>query len=113
MAEAREQLTESERVKHLRGQISRWEEAERIRRFCSAAESAHSVAPGVDEWTAWSRAFADRLDPLSDPPVTPAESEPTPEELQAFLPAGWSARGPETNTRGGRPHYPGQSPPRL
>lgn len=114
MAEARERLTESERVKHLRGQVSRWEEAERIRRFCAAAESAHPVEPGVDEWTAWSRAFADRLDPLSDPPATPAESEPTPEELQAFLPAGWSAHGPEMDTRGGgRHHYPGQGRPRL
>jgi hypothetical protein len=102
MAEARERFDETERAKHLRGQIARWEEAERIRRFSAAAEAAHPTSSDVDEWLAWARSFADRLDPLSEAPTGPAVQEPTADALQPHLPAGWSPWGPESDRQGRR-----------
>lgn len=95
VVEARERLIESERAKQLRGQVARWDEAERIRRYCTAAEATHPDDPDVNEWVTWSRGFANRLDPLRESPVLPAEPAPTPDALQPFMPAGWSSRGPE------------------
>lgn len=46
-------------------------------------------------WIDWARAYADRIDPLRAPPVMPLAPEATTEALQPFMPAGWSAEGPD------------------
>jgi hypothetical protein len=95
MAQAKERLIEAHRAKHLSAQADSWHAADRLRRYCDALESAHGDDSEAAEWIAWARAFADRIDPLTEPPKIPDPPEPTPEALQEFLPEGWSAYGPE------------------
>jgi hypothetical protein len=106
MAQAQERLVEAHRAKHLRAQADAWQEADRLRRYCDALESAHGADAGTAEWVAWARAYADRLDPLTEPPKVPEPPEPRPEALQEFLPDGWSAYGPEQRHVPGRLGHP-------
>jgi hypothetical protein len=95
MDEARERLVEEQRATHLRKQADAWQEVERLRRYCDAVQAAYADRSDTAEWLAWARAYAARLDPLSEPPTMPAPIEATPEVLQPYLPVGWSAEGPE------------------
>jgi hypothetical protein len=102
MERARRRLVETQRAALLRSQEQGWREAERLREYCDAMETAHGGRPESAEWIAWARDFATRLDPLSEPPAMPEAPEETPEALQEHLPEGWSVRGPEY----GRHHLP-------
>jgi hypothetical protein len=98
MKHARERHAEHHRAEALRTEIARWSEVQRIRTYCSAAESAHPDAPETLKWIAWARRYADTLDPLRTAPLMPAAPESVePEELRPFL-GGWSPYGP--NGRG-------------
>jgi hypothetical protein len=94
MAEARERFLEDHLAATLREQASAWHTADGLRRYCDAMEAAHGGQPGTAEWLAWARAFVRRTDPLSMPTAMPEQPEPEPEDLQRYLPSGWSARGP-------------------
>jgi hypothetical protein len=51
--------------------------------------------PSVLAWVEWARAYADSIDPLAGAAWSPpADAEPAPAELQAYLPDGWSVSGP-------------------
>jgi hypothetical protein len=95
MDRAREQLARAHNAKHLRSQADRWREATALRLYCDAAESAHGQHNATAEWLAWAREYAAHLDPLSTPPVAPLPAETTVAALQDYLPAGWSAEGPD------------------
>jgi hypothetical protein len=58
-------------------------------------EAAFGDRPDTASWLSWARVYARKLDPLSNPPNIPEDPEFTPEALQKFLPARWSALGPE------------------
>jgi hypothetical protein len=93
MRQARERYVEHHRGEVLRTEIARWSEAQRIRTYCSAAESGHPDAPETLKWIAWARRYADALDPLQKAPCMPAAPESVrPEELRPFL-DGWSPYG--------------------
>jgi hypothetical protein len=93
MRQARERHAEHHRGEVLRTEIARWREAQCIRTYCSAAESAHPDAPETLQWIAWARSYADALDPLQRAPRMPAAPESVqPEELRPFL-DGWSPYG--------------------
>lgn len=84
MDQAKERLIEAHRAKHLRAQADAWHEADRLRRYCDAIESAHGDDAETAQWIAWARSYADRLDPLTHPPKMPEPPEPTPEALQSI-----------------------------
>lgn len=94
MEQAKARLIEENRVEVLRAQADAWHEAERLRRYCDEAEAEHGGDARTVEWLAWARGYADRLDPLADPPMMPDPQKVTPEALQKHLPKGWSAQGP-------------------
>jgi hypothetical protein len=99
MEQAAERLLHEHRATELRNQASAWRQADQIRRYCHAAQAAHGDQPDTARWLHWAQAFADTLDPLTHPPTTPELSEVSPEDLQPYLPAGWSARGPDEGRR--------------
>lgn len=94
MARARELYFDAARADALRAQAAAWEEAQRLRAYCDALSAEHGSDPGVQEWIGWARAYAERHDPLGRPQRMPDVEEPAPAALQAYLPEGWSARGP-------------------
>ncbi|MFZ1155542.1 MAG: hypothetical protein WAN93_11615 [Solirubrobacteraceae bacterium] len=95
MRRARERHAEHHRGEVLRTEIARWSEAQRIRTYCSAAESTHTDVPETLKWIAWARSYADTIDPLQRAPGMPAApTSVQPEELRPFL-DGWSPYGPE------------------
>lgn len=83
-----ERRAEDRRVDALMAQVDGFERAARIRAFCDAAEARRAAggqrAAGVGDaaetvaWIAWARAYADRIDPLSDPagPRAPEDLAP-------------------------------------
>jgi hypothetical protein len=93
MEQARERLVVASRATRLRAELGAWQEADAIHRYCDAIEERH-CGEDPSEWVAWCRSYAERLDPLSDPPLMPIPPDPTPEALQPHLPTGWSAHGP-------------------
>jgi hypothetical protein len=99
MDRAAERLLEDQHAGELRRQAEAWHEAERIRRYCDAAEAAHGDLAETARWLAWARNFAQRLDPLAGPPGAPEILEVTLDELQPYFPTGWSALGPEQGRR--------------
>lgn len=99
MEETKQRPIETDRAAPLRAQADAWHEAEGLRRYCDAAEAAHGDDPRTAAWLAWARAYAERLDPLTEPPTMPKPPEPTSEALQKHLPEGWSAEGPERGAR--------------
>lgn len=99
MEQAQRRLVEAGRAAHLRKQSDAWHEAQRLRRYCDALDTAHGHRPETQEWLTWARDYADRLDPLAEPPTIPAPPEATAEALQEHLPDGWSAQGPEYGHR--------------
>lgn len=95
MRQAEQQLVESNRADRLLEQSDSWHRAEALRRYCDAMEVAHGARAETVTWLAWARTYIRQLDPLNEAPAMPADPEVTPEALQAHLPEGWSARGPE------------------
>jgi len=81
----------------LRRQLDADAHAREVRRYCDAAEIAHGDDRSTREWLAWAREYATRIDPLSRPPAAPQLSEPTPADLQPYLPPSWSAHGPPSS----------------
>jgi hypothetical protein len=107
MEEAERRFVEADRIAVLRNQVASWEEAEAIRRYCDAVDSAFPNRPGAAEWAAWARAYADRLDPLDVETTIPPPPQLTPDALQPFLPDGWSAIGADApDPRGSRLRTP-------
>jgi len=101
MDRAADQLLEDQRAANLRRQTDAWHEAERIHQYCDAAEATHGSSDETIRWLGWAREFALRLDPLKEAPTAPELLEVTLEELEQYLPAGWSALGPEHRERRG------------
>ena len=95
ISQAKEQLLREQRATHLRAQADAWHQASLIRRYCDAVEAEYGDVQQTAAWIAWARAFAAGLDPLTRPPSPPDLPEAAPEDLQRFLPSGWSAHGPE------------------
>jgi hypothetical protein len=95
MAEAEESLVESHRAARIRAEADAWHTAESLRHYCNAMESAFGDRSDTAEWLSWARAYVLRIDPLSNPPVTPDAPEASTQALQQHLPKGWSALGPE------------------
>lgn len=54
----------------------------------------HGAHEPTAEWLAWVRSYIERLDPRDSPPIAPKSREPSVDELQRFMPDGWSAQGP-------------------
>jgi hypothetical protein len=96
---ARAQLIEASRARLLGEQVQAWREAVAVRDFCAAIEAVHPTRPETAAWVEWCRGYADRVDPLHNPPALPAEPTRSAETLQPFMPAGWSAEGPEIGWR--------------
>ncbi|HTW11394.1 MAG TPA: hypothetical protein VME01_01515 [Solirubrobacteraceae bacterium] len=94
MARARERYFQAKRADALRAQTETWEEATRMRAYCDALAAARPDDQETAEWIAWARRFADQIDPTATRQRMPQVDEPAPGALQAFLPEGWSARGP-------------------
>jgi len=93
--QARSQLVEHHRGEELRSQVTRWQEADAIRRYCQALERhAGDREHEVGEWVVWARRDADEIDPTRCPPGMPADPEATPDALRPFL-RGWSPYGPD------------------
>jgi hypothetical protein len=99
MDEAAERLLHDHRANQLRNQADSWDQADRIRRYCAAAEAAHGDRTDTASWLEWARAYAANLDPLTQPTTTPELSDVSIEEMQPYLPAGWSAQGPDQGLR--------------
>ncbi len=95
MDQGRERFAIVHRVEHLQAELDAWYEADRIRRYCDAADAVYGAEPDAAAWLTWARQYADGLDPLREPPRVPASSEPTLAALQEHLPEGWRAEGPE------------------
>jgi hypothetical protein len=98
MERARERLLEDHRAKQLRNEAGAWRDADRLRRYCDAVDTAYGSRPDTAEWLAWARGYVAQIDPLNRPPTMPKPIEATPEALQPYLPEGWSAHGPEART---------------
>jgi hypothetical protein len=94
MDQAAEHLLQDHRAAQLREQARAWQQADQIRRYCDAAEAMYGDRADTIQWLALGRDYADGLDPLAAPPITPELTEVAAEELEAYLPDGWSARGP-------------------
>lgn len=97
MDRAGSQFQEDRRIAALNSQLSDWEKAARIRRFCEACEA--DPVRNVDsadrgEWMAWCRDYADRIDPVVRGPSAPAQCEPRPEDLRPYLPQGMTPYQP-------------------
>jgi hypothetical protein len=63
--------------------------------YLAELDAAHRASPESSEWIDWIREFIARIDPLTPPPVMPAEPEITAEDLKPFLPAGAARTGHE------------------
>jgi hypothetical protein len=92
--QAKHQLVEQHRAKHLREQARAFEEVQQLRSYIEAIRAAYGEHEETAPWLAWAQSYVDQRDPLGEPPVMPRAPEATPEALQPHLPAGWSAEGP-------------------
>jgi hypothetical protein len=66
-AEEARRLAEAKRVERLADLADQWDSAQRVRAFVEAVAAVASNGDGLDEFLAWARRAAQRLDPLSDP----------------------------------------------
>jgi hypothetical protein len=101
MAAAESAWREAMYASELRRQLDAKARAHEVREYCNAAETAHAHDPVTREWLQWARNYATRVDPLHQPPTAPQLPEPTPADLQPYLPSGWSALGPPEVSRTG------------
>lgn len=65
-----------------------------MRRYCDAAEARYGDRAATMEWLDWARGYADRRDPLTDPPSMPEPLDATAEAPEEYLPRDWSTHGP-------------------
>lgn len=95
MDRARARFLDDRRASALADQVERWRRASDVRAYCDAVDAAHPDAPATADWTAWARAYSDRIDPVRDAPVAPpAPEQVTAEELRPYL-GRWSPYGPD------------------
>ncbi len=95
LKEAWRRLFEARRAKELRSQASAWSEAKTLSAYCDAVEAAHGDDPEARRWLEWARGFIEELDPLDKPPSLPEITEAPEDELQQYMPDGWSVQGAE------------------
>jgi hypothetical protein len=95
LKEAWRRLFEARRAKELRSQASAWSEAKALGAYCDAVEAAHGDDPEARRWLEWARGFIEELDPLDKPPSLPEITEAPEDELQQYMPDGWSVQGAE------------------
>ncbi|MFG1953918.1 hypothetical protein [Micromonospora sp. NPDC048830] len=100
-ATATVQATDKLRTDRFRAAFDNWVAADAIRNFCTALEASASSSEGagqnLDQWVAWARDKADRLDPTINPAVLAEvdfDIEPRPRDLEPFM-GEWSATRPE------------------
>lgn len=93
LKEAWQRLFEARRARELRSQASAWAEAQALSAYCDAVEGAHGDDPKTRRWLEWARGFIEKLDPLDKPPSLPEITEAPEDELQQYMPEGWSVRG--------------------
>lgn len=94
MVAAEDRLHEARCAAALADQLSRWEQATRIRSYCDDLESGNPEHPETATWIAWARSHADTLDPASGSPAAPSRlAKPKPEDLRPYL-DGLSPYGP-------------------
>lgn len=93
---AKELWSDSVRVEALGEQVGRWHEARVLSEFCEEIEAMHGAHAPTAEWLAWVRSYVDRLDLRDSPPTVPKLEEPSTDELQRFMPDGWSAQVPDS-----------------
>lgn len=89
MERATSRFREDRRIAALDAQLGDWEKAAMIREFCDACENSSTAgqdATGTDAWLKWCRDYADRIDPMVQGAVAPAEKEPNLDDLQPYLP---------------------------
>jgi hypothetical protein len=97
MVQARGKL----RTDRFRAVFDNWVAADAVRAFCAALEASNSsseaAGQNLDQWVAWARDRADRLDPTINPAVraeVDLDIEPRPSDLEPFM-GEWSATRPE------------------
>jgi len=96
--QAKIDLVEASRVKHLDRQLNDWIRYRQLREFLAAMRRtieqtvAEADRPAVEEWLAWAERHAAQLDPLARRLAMPEPPEPQPEALRPFL-DGWSPYG--------------------
>ncbi|MEV1332719.1 hypothetical protein AB0J20_24465 [Micromonospora costi] len=100
-ATATVQATDKLRTDRFRAAFDKWVAADAIRSFCTALEasasSSEAAGQNLDQWVAWARGQADRLDPTINPAVLAEvdfDIEPRPRDLEPFM-GEWSATRPE------------------
>jgi hypothetical protein len=95
IANARQRLLDADRAAHASRQSQAYRHTNQLREYCDAIEGVHGANSASTEWVKWMRGYADRIDPLVQPPRVPASPTETNEALQQHLPPGWCAEGPE------------------
>jgi hypothetical protein len=95
LREAWRLLREARQARELRSQASAWGEAKALGAYCDAVEEAHGDDPEARRWLDWARRFIEELDPLGEPPSLPEITEAPRDELQQYMPEGWSVQGAE------------------
>jgi hypothetical protein len=109
LKEAWHRLFEARRAQELRSQAAAWAEASALSAYCDAVEATHGDDPEARRWLEWARSFVEKHDPLDRPPSLPEIIEAPEDELQQYMPEGWSVRGAEyTDPRKMRSHLGGR-----
>jgi hypothetical protein len=105
MEAAKERYIRAYRGRALEQDAAAWRPAVQIRDFCDAAEAkfgsgSDQPAEGFSDWLGWAHEYADRLDPLREPPKIPDDPDYiNPDDLRPFL-GGLSRIDPATGARG-------------
>jgi hypothetical protein len=106
LKEAWQLLFEERRAKELRSQAAAWAEARELGAYCDAVERTHGDDAETQRWLEWARGFIKKLDPLGEAPSLPEITEAPEDELQQYMPEGWSVQGAEySDPRKMRSHF--------
>ena len=95
MATARHDYEQAVRLQQLEDQAEAWARAQHLRRYCDALAQAQDGDRDTAEWLTWARTAVAVLDPTVTPKQLPAVPDPDHQQLQKFMPLGWSTYGPE------------------
>jgi hypothetical protein len=99
-------LFEERRAKELRSQAAAWAKARELGAYCDAVERTHGGDAETQRWLEWARGFIEKLDPLGEAPSLPEITEAPEDELQQYMPEGWSVQGAEySDPRKMRSHF--------